>query len=218
MPAPVIAPLSRNRPCLGMRQPSRNSSGGRNSRKNMSGSSAWPRLNTPAIRGAQADLHQWQRQRERQDPHQAGGRWRPPPPASPERLRSCACLHWKSPPWQLTGWTTRKLSQARAAADGGRRPSAQQGPDLCRAVEARRCPSPGSPCRCRHRCGVPSRSAWPRPMAKCSGSRCSSVGCASRSANEPPAVVQQRRHVVGVQFLLHPPDERRTYGACPPCA
>ncbi|MOA49793.1 hypothetical protein D3C78_1727200 [compost metagenome] len=35
-----IAPLSRNRPCLGMRQPSRNSSGGRNSRKNTSGSSA----------------------------------------------------------------------------------------------------------------------------------------------------------------------------------
>ncbi|MCW0416163.1 hypothetical protein NB689_001917 [Xanthomonas sacchari] len=44
-----ITPLSRNRPCLGMRQPSRNSSGGRNSRKNSSGSSAYPFLNTPAM-------------------------------------------------------------------------------------------------------------------------------------------------------------------------
>ncbi|CAM5545059.1 hypothetical protein RLIN73S_03710 [Rhodanobacter lindaniclasticus] len=40
---------SRIEPSLGMRQPSRNSSGGRNSRKKMAGSSATPCLNTPAI-------------------------------------------------------------------------------------------------------------------------------------------------------------------------
>ena len=45
----MIVPLSRSRPCLGMRQPSRNSSGGRNSRKNRCGSSTWPQPNTPAI-------------------------------------------------------------------------------------------------------------------------------------------------------------------------
>ena len=44
-----ITALSRNRPSLGMRQPSRNSSGGRNSRKNISGSSETPCWNTPAM-------------------------------------------------------------------------------------------------------------------------------------------------------------------------
>ena len=37
-----MMPLSRSRPFFGMRQPSRNSSGGRNSRKKMSGSSSTP--------------------------------------------------------------------------------------------------------------------------------------------------------------------------------
>ncbi len=41
--------LSRNKPSLGMRQPSRNSSGGRNSRKNTSGSSSTGVLATSAI-------------------------------------------------------------------------------------------------------------------------------------------------------------------------
>ncbi|MDR6992160.1 hypothetical protein J2X52_002272 [Luteimonas sp. 3794] len=44
-----ISPRSRNRPLLGMRQPSRNSSGGRNNTKNRCGSRVTPWPNTPAI-------------------------------------------------------------------------------------------------------------------------------------------------------------------------
>src|SRR3984893_4487412 len=44
-----IVPLSRNRPSLGMRQPSRKRSGGRNNRKKISGFSATPRLATEAM-------------------------------------------------------------------------------------------------------------------------------------------------------------------------
>jgi hypothetical protein len=44
-----IVPLSRNRPSLGMRQPSRKRSGGRKSRKKISGFSETPRLATEAM-------------------------------------------------------------------------------------------------------------------------------------------------------------------------
>ena len=44
-----MVPLSRNSPIFGMRQPSRNSSGGRNSRKKISGSRVTPWPNTPEM-------------------------------------------------------------------------------------------------------------------------------------------------------------------------
>ncbi len=53
---------SRRSPSLGMRQPSTNSSGGRNSRKNRSGSSSTVSRTEQAIARAQRDLHDWQRQ------------------------------------------------------------------------------------------------------------------------------------------------------------